>query len=64
MIGLRSDEINSIFKVIAVVLKMGNLIFIPTTNIDGTEGCEVCNEYGKLNVAFNFVRFKMFTNEL
>lgn len=24
----------------------GNLIFIPTTNIDGTGGCEITNDYG------------------
>ena len=30
---------------IAVVLKLGNLTFLPTTNIDGTEGCEISNEY-------------------
>lgn len=46
MIGLSRDETISIFKIIAVVLKLGNLIFIPTMNIDGTEGCEVSNEYG------------------
>uniref|UniRef100_A0A336LWW2 CSON002516 protein n=1 Tax=Culicoides sonorensis TaxID=179676 RepID=A0A336LWW2_CULSO len=45
ILGLSSDEILSIFKVIAVVLKLGNLSFIPTTNIDGTEGCEVSDEY-------------------
>lgn len=47
ILGLSADEILSIFKVIAVVLKLGNLSFIPTTNIDGTEGCEVSDEYGK-----------------
>lgn len=46
MIGISTEEIINIFKIIAVVLKLGNLIFIPTTNIDGTEGCEVSNEYG------------------
>lgn len=45
------DEINSIFRVIAVVLKLGNFIFVPVTNIDGTEGCQVSNVYGTF--AFN-----------
>lgn len=27
---------------------LGNLIFIPTTNIDGTGGCEITNDYGEL----------------
>lgn len=56
ILGLSSDEILSIFKVIAVVLKLGNLSFIPTTNIDGTEGCEVSDEYGTSRVWF-FQRF-------
>lgn len=46
-LGFSSDEILSIFKIVAVVLKLGNLNFIPITNIDGTEGCEITNDYGK-----------------
>ncbi|XP_068152516.1 unconventional myosin-Ia isoform X4 [Drosophila tropicalis] len=45
VLGLCCDEINSIFRVIAVVLKLGNFIFVPVTNIDGTEGCQVSNVY-------------------
>lgn len=48
VIGLTSDEILSIFKLIAIILKLGNLIIIPTTNIDGTGGCEITNDYGEL----------------
>ena len=29
----------------AAVLKLGNVNFVPMTNIDGTEGCRVENEY-------------------
>ncbi len=47
VLGLNQDEILSIFKIIAVVIKLGNLVFVPTTNIDGTEGCNISNEYGK-----------------
>lgn len=46
-LGFSSDEILSIFKIVAVVLKLGNLNFIPITNIDGTEGCEITNDYGE-----------------
>lgn len=46
VLGLNQDEILSIFKIIAVVIKLGNLVFVPTTNIDGTEGCNISNEYG------------------
>ena len=46
-IGLRSDEICDILKIVASVLKLGNLQFIPTTNMDGTEGCGISNEYGE-----------------
>ncbi|XP_038106815.1 unconventional myosin-Ia isoform X2 [Culex quinquefasciatus] len=45
VIGFNPEEICSIFIVLAVVLKLGNLTFIPTTNIDGSEGCEISNEY-------------------
>jgi myosin I len=48
VLGFTIDEILSVFKIIAVVLKLGNLNFIPITNIDGTEGCEITNDYGKL----------------
>lgn len=46
-IGLRAEEICDIFKIVASVLKLGNLQFVPTTNMDGTEGCGIANEYGK-----------------
>ncbi|KAH8271474.1 hypothetical protein KR018_012392 [Drosophila ironensis] len=45
VLGLSCEEIGSIFRVIAVVLKLGNFIFVPITNIDGTEGCQVSNVY-------------------
>ncbi|KAL7727782.1 hypothetical protein ACLKA6_019725 [Drosophila palustris] len=45
VLGLSCDEINSIFRIIAVVLKLGNFIFVPVTNIDGTEGCQISNVY-------------------
>ncbi|XP_052866402.1 unconventional myosin-Ib [Anopheles cruzii] len=45
VLGFAQDEILSIFTILAVVLKLGNLTFIPTTNIDGSEGCEISNEY-------------------
>ncbi|KAH8388643.1 hypothetical protein KR093_011737 [Drosophila rubida] len=45
VLGLSCDETNSIFRVIAVVLKLGNFIFVPVTNIDGTEGCQISNIY-------------------
>ncbi|XP_022215250.2 unconventional myosin-Ia isoform X1 [Drosophila obscura] len=45
VLGLSCDETSSIFRVIAVVLKLGNFIFVPVTNIDGTEGCQVSNVY-------------------
>lgn len=50
-LGLSSDEIMSVFKVLAVVLKLGNLNFLPITNIDGTEGCSVSNEFELMEIA-------------
>ncbi|KAG5671774.1 hypothetical protein PVAND_001951 [Polypedilum vanderplanki] len=45
ILGFTTEETTSIFKIIAVILKLGNLNFIPITNIDGTEGCEISNDY-------------------
>lgn len=47
-LGFASDEIHSIFRMLAVVLKLGNFVFVPVTNIDGSEGCQVSNDYGNL----------------
>ena len=53
-IGLKTEEICDIFKIVASVLKLGNLQFVPTTNMDGTEGCSIANEYGQLKRHMNF----------
>ncbi|XP_037946319.1 unconventional myosin-Ib [Teleopsis dalmanni] len=52
VLGLSCDEINSIFRILAVVLKLGNFIFVPTTNIDGTEGCQISNLYEVQETAY------------
>ena len=46
-LGLSADESTDIFKLVAVVLKLGNIKFVPSTNMDGTEGCVIGNEYGE-----------------
>ncbi|GAB0093119.1 unconventional myosin-Ib [Sergentomyia squamirostris] len=51
IMGLSIDEISSIFRILSVVLKLGNLVFLPTTNIDGTEGCTIANEYEIVEIA-------------
>ena len=59
-IGLGADEICDIFKIVASVLKLGNLQFVPTTNMDGTEGCGISNEYGERKqsqIIFNQIVF-------
>ncbi|XP_058812061.1 unconventional myosin-Ia [Topomyia yanbarensis] len=45
VLGFSQEEIYSILTILAVVLKLGNLVFIPITHIDGSEGCEISNEY-------------------
>ncbi len=47
-LGLGADEVLDVFRVVAAVLKLGNLEFVPTTNMDGTDGCAVSNDYGNL----------------
>ncbi|XP_046982892.1 unconventional myosin-Ia [Schistocerca americana] len=44
-LGFMQDEVMSVFKIVASVLKLGNITFVPTNNIDGTEGCTVNNDY-------------------
>ena len=46
-LGFSGEEIHDIFKIISAILKLGNINFIPTTNMDGTEGCALSNDYGK-----------------
>ena len=45
-LGLTSDEIHDVLSLVGAVLKLGNLTFVPTTNMDGTEGCVISNDYG------------------
>ncbi|XP_071449354.1 unconventional myosin-Ia-like [Hetaerina americana] len=44
-LGFTLEEVINVFQIVACVLKLGNIVFIPTNNIDGTEGCTISNEY-------------------
>lgn len=44
-----STNWESLFSKVGAVLKLGNLTFVPTTNMDGTEGCVISNDYGKIH---------------
>lgn len=46
--GWTAGDLTSIFRLVAAVLKLGNLVFSPLSNMDGTEGCSITNEYGAL----------------
>jgi len=48
-LGFHPEEIIDIFRIMSAVLKLGNINFIPTTNMDGTDGCAISNDYGKLS---------------
>lgn len=45
LLGIGADETLAVFQVLAAILKLGNLVFVPATHIDGTEGCTVTNDY-------------------
>lgn len=47
VLGFTNSDIIDIFRIIAIVLKLGNLQYVPCNNIDGTEGCSINNDYGK-----------------
>ena len=46
-LGFTPDEIIDIFRILSAVLKLGNINFVPTTNMDGTDGCAISNDYGR-----------------
>ena len=46
-LGFSNEDVIDIFRIIAAILKLGNLTFSPINNMDGTEGCSITNEYGK-----------------
>lgn len=56
IMGFEFEEILAVFQVIAAVLKLSNLQFIPRANIDGTEGCSIMNEYGNLTNHYETLR--------
>ncbi|XP_019763292.2 unconventional myosin-Ib [Dendroctonus ponderosae] len=45
VLGFLPNDIVDIFRVLAVILKLGNLQFVPCNNIDGTDGCSISNDY-------------------
>ena len=47
-LGFSCEETVDVFKIVAATLKLGNINFVPITNMDGTEGCTINNEYGKI----------------
>ena len=58
-LGLTSDEVHDVFSLVGAVLKLGNLTFVPTTNMDGTEGCVISNDYGKdVSQPFNLIKLQ------
>ncbi|GAB6030643.1 hypothetical protein CHUAL_007499 [Chamberlinius hualienensis] len=44
-VGFSAEEVSALFQIVAVVLKLGNIEFLPHANMDGTEGCVIQNEY-------------------
>lgn len=50
-LGFSAEETLSVFRILAVILKLGNLSFLPITNIDGTEGCSVSNDFELIEIA-------------
>lgn len=52
-LGMTPDEILQVFRLVASILKLGNLNFVPTTNMDGTEGCGISNDYELYEVCDN-----------
>lgn len=49
-LGFSHEMLSNVFKIVSTILKLGNLIFVSVTNIDGTEGCAISNELGAFGV--------------
>ncbi|XP_066141982.1 unconventional myosin-Ib isoform X1 [Euwallacea fornicatus] len=45
VLNFSPGDIVDIFRVLAVILKLGNIQFVPCSNIDGTDGCSISNDY-------------------
>ncbi|CAG7721716.1 unnamed protein product [Allacma fusca] len=65
---IRSESsVSQFFKIIAAILKLGNVNFIPVSNIDGTEGCglefdyELIESSELLGVPFDTLRIALTT---
>lgn len=49
-LGFNEDETLFVWKLLASILKIGNLEFVPKIiSSTGTDSCSLANEYGKLN---------------
>lgn len=59
VLGFTVNDIVDIFRVIAVVLKLGNIQFVPCNNIDGTDGSNINNEFGKAKQLFISLNIKI-----
>ena len=46
VIGFEESEITSLFRIVAIVLKLGNVSFKHRNNFDGTNGCSVTDGEG------------------
>ena len=49
MIGFEESEITSLFRIVAIILKLGNVSFKHRNNFDGTNGCSVSDGEGGSN---------------
>lgn len=45
-LGFSAEDVTGLFRIVAAVLKMGNLSFHSVTNMDGTQSCSIANDYG------------------
>ncbi|XP_029655810.2 unconventional myosin-Ib-like [Octopus sinensis] len=51
VIGFQIQEIFAVFQLVSSVLKLGNLEFHHRSNVDGTNGCVLVNEYEAQEIA-------------
>ena len=51
IVGFSSEQINSILAILASIVKLYNVTFLPRANIDGTEGVTLTNEQELYEVA-------------
>lgn len=57
IVGFVEHESQSVFEVVAAVLKLGNIEFKPESRVNGLDESKIKDKNGKSTVRFNLLKF-------